>query len=177
MILTDKVMSDILEDLVIIVDTREQKNEHIIKFFKDNGIKYEISKLDTADYSFRLPHFPELGCDRKVLVEKKNSLDEIAGNFTKDRARFTREFERVTDEHVHLVIENATWKKVSNKSWRSAFTSQSMMASLMTYSIRFNLKTWFVPIDESPKLIYNIIRYELFEQLKKRRSLSIDIWV
>ena len=175
--LTDKMMADILDDIVIIVDTREQKNDHILRFFKDNGIKYEVSKLNTADYSFKLPNFPELGYDLKVLVEKKNSLDEIAGNFTKDRDRFTREFERVNDEHVHLVIENATWKKVSNKSWRSAFTGQAMRASLLTYTIRFNLKTWFVPIDESPSLIYNIIRYEIFEQLKKRRLLGLDKWL
>lgn len=177
MILTDKVIADILDDIVIIVDTREQKNEHIIKFLKDNGIKYEVSKLDTADYSFKLPHYPELGFDRKVLVEKKNSLDEIAGNFSKDRARFTREFERVNDEHVHLVIEGATWKKISNKSWRSAFTGSAMRASILTYTIRFNMKTWFANREDSPSLIYNIIRYEVFEQLKKKRAIDLDSWM
>lgn len=176
MILTDKVMSDILDDIVIIVDTREQKNDHIITFFKENGIKYRISKLETADYSFELPNYSELNFDRMVLVEKKNSLDEIAGNFTKDRERFTREFERVNQEHIHLVIEGATWKKITNKSWRSAFSGSSMRASILTYSIRYNMKTWFVTADESPRLIYNIIKYEVFEQLKKKRALDLDFW-
>lgn len=176
MIITDKVISDILQDIVVIVDSREQKNDHITRFFKDNGIKYEVCKLDTADYSFKLPSFPELGYDLKVLIEKKNSLDEIAGNFTNDRARFAREFERVVDEHVHLVIENATWKKIANKSWRSAFGSSAMSASLLTYTIRYNLKLWFTPADECPCLIYNIIRYELLEQLKKRRTHDLDKW-
>lgn len=168
--MTDKQMQDILDDMVIIVDTREKKNEHIIKYLTDNKIRYIIKKLDIADYSFELPNFPNLKLDKQFLVEKKNSLDEIVGNFTKDRERFAREFERITSEKIHLVIEQATWKKLLKGSYRSKFPPKSFMASLLTFSIRYNIKTWFCTEDESPTLIYNLLRYELFEHLKELRK-------
>jgi ERCC4-type nuclease len=164
--LTDRELDNVLRDMTIIVDTREQKNDHLLKYFNDNGVKWVCKKLDTADYSFELPNHKHLGFDRKFLVEKKNSLSEITGNFTSGRERFQREFERVEDEHLHLVIENATWKKVVNGSYRSKMHPNSLIASLLSWSIRYDFKVWFVGKDESPMLIYNILRYELVEALK-----------
>lgn len=167
-VLTDKQISDILKDITVIVDTREQKNDHILDFFCEESIPYKKEKLDTADYSFILPNYPEIGMDKKVLIEKKNSLTEIAGNFTSGRERFQREFERVTDEQIHLIVEDATWKKVKNGSYRSQLPSKAMMASLLTWNIRYNCPVWFVGRDESPELIYKLMYYELFEELKRR---------
>ena len=164
--MTDKEMADILKDITIVTDTREQKNSHILSFLDEHCVPHVTQKLDTADYSFILPHYPDLGFDKSVLIEKKNSLTEIAGNFTKDRERFKREFDRVGDAHIHLVIEDATWRKVRNKSWRSEFSSAAMTASLLTWQIRYHCPIWFVGVDESPKLIYDIIKYEVFEKLK-----------
>lgn len=163
--LTDNEKASILQDMVVICDTREQKNQHILDYFTQYKIPYKTERLDTADYSFILPSYPELNLDKTVLVEKKNSLDEIAGNFTKDRVRFINEFERVTTEHIHLVIENATWKKVKNGSYRSKLHPNSMTASLLTWNIRYNCPLWFVGKEESPELIYKILYYELKEIL------------
>jgi len=169
--LTDKEMSDIISDMVIISDTREQKNQHILSYLDENNVQYLVDKLDTADYSFVLPHYPHLNLDRKILIEKKNSLDEIAGNFTKGRERFAREFERVqADEVIHLVIENATWRKLNGGSYRSKFPSKSFMASILTYSIRYNCKVWFAQPQDSPSIIYNLMKYELLERLKSIRG-------
>lgn len=168
--LTDKQMMDIINDMVIICDTREQKNDHILNYFKDNNVSYIIQKLDTGDYSFILPNYPDLGLDKMVLIEKKNSLDEIAGNFTKDRDRFTREFERVDKEHIHLVIENATWKKLFNESYRSQLPAKSFMASLLTWNIRYNCPIWFTTQSETPIIIRYLLYYELLEKLKNLRK-------
>lgn len=173
MSLSDKEIASILSNITVLVDTREQKNEHLIEYFKENKIPYQIEKLETADYTFILPNFPELGMDKKILVEKKNSLDEISGNFAKDRERFTREFERITDEKIHLVIENATWKKLMGHSYRSMLSPRSFLASLLTWNIRYNCPIWFVGKEESPMLIYHIMYYELFEFLKQKRLTEI----
>ena len=165
--MTDRELNDIIDNMVVIVDSREQKNGHLLKYFDDNGIKWVCKKLDTADYSFELPNYKHLGLDRKILVEKKNSLDEITGNFTTSRDRFQREFERITDEHLHLVIENTTWKKVVNGSYRSKMHPNSLIASLLSWSVRYGFKVWFGGKDESPMLIYNLLKYELVEALKE----------
>lgn len=168
--ITDKLISEILKDMTILVDTREQKNQHILDFFDKIGAKYRVEKLETADYTIVLPNYPEINIDRQILVEKKNSLDEIAGNFTKDRDRFTREFDRVTSEKIHLVIEQATWKKLLKGSYRSKFPPKSFMASIMTFNVRYDCPVWFVGIEESPVVIYNILYYGLYEHLKKLRD-------
>jgi ERCC4-type nuclease len=164
--LTDREIANILADITIIIDSREQKNQHIINYFKDNDIPYIVDKLHIADYSFYLPNYSHLGLDRKFVVEKKNSLDEISGNFTKDRDRFAREFERITDEKIHLVVETATWKRLLSGSYRSKLAPRSFMASMLTWNIRYKCPIWFVGLDESPTLIYNILYYEVFEYLK-----------
>lgn len=165
---TDRKISDILKDITVIVDTREQKNDHILDFLNENSIPYTKEKLDSGDYSFILPNYPEIGMDKQILIEKKNSLTEIAGNFTSGRDRFQREFERLTNEKIHLVVEDATWKKVKNGSYRSQLPSKAMSASLLTWNIRYNCPVWFVGKDESPELIFRLMYYELFEELKRR---------
>ena len=167
--MTDKQIKDILDDIVIIVDTREKKNEHILKYLYDNGIKHIVDKLDSGDYSIMLPNYPELELDRKFLVEKKNSLDEISQNFTKHRSRFAREFERAKPNTIHIVIENATWRKLLNGSYRSKFSPKSFMASLLTWCVRYRSPIWFVTPTDSPEVIYHILFYELYEYLKQNR--------
>lgn len=163
---TDKEISNVINDMTIICDNREKKNDHIIEFLKLNEIKYKIEKLETADYSFVLDKYDYLKFNKQILIEKKNSLSEIAGNFTSSRERFEREFERITTEKLHLVIEETTWKKVYNGSYRSKMSPNSMMASILTYHIRYNVPIWFVGKNESPALIYNLMKYELREKLK-----------
>lgn len=165
--MTDKQLGDIVDDMVVIVDTREKKNEHILRYLRDNEIKWKVSKVDTGDYTFELPNYKGLNLDRKVLVEKKNSLDEIVGNFTTDRGRFQREFERLDDEDMHLVIEEATWRKINNGSYRSKFHPNSLTGSLLSWSMRYEFAVWFVTRKDSPHLIYNLLKYGLIEKLKE----------
>lgn len=163
--MTDKQIGEILNSMTILVDTREQKNEYILTYFDVNGIKWKKQKLDSGDYSVEFSDkYKEL--NECVIVEKKNSLTEIAGNFTKGRDRFYREFERVKHKHKHLVIENATWKKVVNESYRSQMSYKSMIASIISFAVKYNMPTWFVGKDESPMLIYNLIYYDVRNLLK-----------
>ena len=166
--LTDKQIDDILKNIKIVVDTREQKNQHIIAYLNDNHIPYVVSKLDSADYSYLLPDYPQLNMDKKVLVEKKYGLNEITGNLTKGRKRFDAEFSRVDkDVSLHLVIEQTTWKKILNHSYLSKMTPKSLMASLLSFAERYNMKVWFVGKLESPEVIYNIIYYGLMNKLRE----------
>ena len=83
-----------------IFDTREQKNQHIINYFKKNNIEYKIQKIDEGDYKFE-------GKDT-ICVERKGNLNEIMANIT--QARFKRELERAKQKGVKLVvlIENSS---------------------------------------------------------------------
>lgn len=166
--MTNKERMDIINDMVMIVDTREKKWEHIRKYFEENNINYKVEKLDVADYSFILPNYQYLNMDKRFLIEKKNSLDELAGNFTSGRDRFAREFERMKEgQKIHLVLENFTWRKLLNKSYRSGFLPKSYMASLIAWSIKYDFPTWNVVPKDSGQLIYEILKKELEHELNK----------
>ena len=83
-----------------IFDTREQKNQHIINYFKKNNIEYKIQKIDEGDYKFE-------GNDT-ICVERKGNINEIMANIT--QARFKRELERAKQKGVKLIvlIENSS---------------------------------------------------------------------
>lgn len=158
---------NILKDMVIISDTREQKWQHIENYLLLEGIEYKVEKLDTGDYTCIFPNYPELKLDKKYLIERKGSLSELAGNFTKGRKRFIREFERVgKDQKMHMVVETATWRKIFNGTYHSKFHTDSYKASLFTFGIRYNVPIWFCEKKESPEIIYKILYYEVREYLK-----------
>lgn len=163
--LTDKEISKIIKESKVIVDTREQKNQHILEYFDKNNIIWKSQKLDSGDYSLELPEKYNY-LNEFVIIEKKNSLSEIAGNFTKGRERFYREFERAKNKKKHLVVEDATWKRVFNENYRSEMSSNSMIASILSFSIKYNMPVWFVGKSESPILIWKLLYYELREKLK-----------
>lgn len=164
--LTTKQIMDIIDDMVIIVDTREQKNQHILEYFDKNNVPYIVETMKTGDYTCEFPNHPNLGLDGKYLIERKGSLDEVAGNFTKGRTRFKAELERVGDRCMDLVMENCTWQKLLNGSYRSNFNPESYKASLLSLSIRYNIPVWFVERKNSPELVYSILKYRVMENLK-----------
>lgn len=152
----------------IICDTREKKNKHILEYLKENKIPYKKEKLTSGDYSFILPNYPELNMDKQILIERKCSLSELAGNFTSGRTRFKNEFERLTEnQKIHLVVEKATWRKLFNGTYYSKFHPNSYKASIFTWNIRYNCPVWFCETRESPEIIYKILYYELNEYLNK----------
>ena len=110
---TDKELKALLKSMVILVDTREQVNNHILQYFDSKKIPYKVQKLDVADYSFMLPANPELGIirdlyfDDLVAIERKNSLEEISSCFTTTRTAFENEFVRSKGK-TYLLIENAS---------------------------------------------------------------------
>ena len=105
--------------MIILVDTREKVNDHIISSFEKNGISYKKKALEYGDYSFALPKNETLSIPRdmyfnkKVCIERKASLEEISGNLTKERDRFEKELSLAPKEKV-LLIENANYSDVAN---------------------------------------------------------------
>ena len=49
---TDKEKDELIKSMVILVDTREKVNEHIISVFDKNKISHESNALVRCDYSF-----------------------------------------------------------------------------------------------------------------------------
>ena len=77
-----------LKDITILVDTREQKNSHIIEYLNKFNINHAPTKLDFADYSFMVGN---TDFRNSCVIERKASVNEIWSNITKERERFEKE--------------------------------------------------------------------------------------
>ena len=160
---TDKELAEELKKLTILCDTRE-RDTHCEEYFKKNKIPCIVRKLDTGDYSAQLG---DLSMEREIVVERKHNLDEICGNFTIERERFEREFMRAKayGTKVVLIVENATWSDIFLGNYRSKTSPKSLLGSLLSWMVRFNITITFCKPEETARIIYGIFHYYAKEAL------------
>lgn len=160
----------IIKSMVIQVDTREQITDAYKKRIESMDCPVERVKLDYGDYSASciLPNGNTISMADKVTIERKMSIDELCGCYTKGRKRFEREFMRSADNgaKMYLLIENASWEKVLNGAYRSQFCPNALTASLIAWSIRYNYQIIFCKAETSGKMIQEILKRELKEMLE-----------
>lgn len=161
----------ILKDAVILVDSREQENLHILRYFDKKKINYKIEKLDYADYSICLPKSEffekEIYLNNVISIERKGSLEELSGNFTKGRARLEEEFQR-TKGHLFLLIENGTFEDITEHNYNTNFSSKAYVGTLKTFEARYGFSTSFIKdISKSGEFIYKTLMYHAREYLKE----------
>lgn len=163
---TDTEINNRLKELTIIVDTREQQNSHITQYFDENKIGYTNRALKTGDYSAMLGDFT---LEYDTVIERKANIDEIAGNFTADRRRFEGEFIRSKAEgqKVFLIIENCSWSDIWLHNYRSKLNPKSLLASLLSWQVRYNISVTFCKPSETGQIIYGILYYAAREALKR----------
>lgn len=80
------------------IDSREKARaiQKIIKTFDDNGVKHFSSKLLVGDY---------MSLDNpRLIIDRKQDLQEICGNVRQDHERFKRELLKAMDAGIQLVI-------------------------------------------------------------------------
>jgi len=153
--------ADLLDTLTIVVDSREKKNDHIIKQFESRGIKYEVEKLDWSDYSFR---FDNKDYTSIIGVERKRSLDELGANISKYRDRFSRQLDK--SDELYLMVEDEQWSNIVRGKYRNNVNVNSYIASLFTFIHRYDLNVSFINSQYSALFIFNLFKYKLREDWK-----------
>lgn len=163
---TDSEIRKALSGLTVIADSREQINQHILTWLDGKGVQYITRALETGDYSAMLDGET---FEDEVVVERKANIDEIAGNFTQGRERFEREMIRAKANgiKVFLIIENASWHDILLHNYHSQLKPQSLMASLLSWQVRYNITIMFCRSDETAQLIYSTLYYWAWNKLKR----------
>lgn len=168
--ITENEILKLLKEMTIIVDTREQvgKNDHILNYFEKNKIDYVREKLDVGDYSYKFPNKPELS--KMFSIERKKSLDEICNNFSKERDRFDKEFERAKNSNIkmNLVLENTSWTKIFNGSYRSQLHPNCILANIVRLEMLHDCPVYFCKPSECGELLYNLIIWNVKRILKEK---------
>ena len=100
--------------MIIMCDTREQKNSHITNWFEEHGIQVVRSKLYVGDYT--------LATDQRICVDRKAGLSEVYSNIVHEHTRFRDELLRAESVGITLVVlieEERISKLIDVAGWRN----------------------------------------------------------
>jgi len=171
---TEKEQKTLLKSMVLIADSREQANKHITDYLTQKEIPFVTQKLDFGDYSYMLPACPDLGIYRdlyfsnSIVIERKNSLDELAGNFGDGRTQFENEFMRADKCDMTLMVEQpGGYGDILAHKYNSQMNERAFFGSLITFECRYNIKTAFVDKAMAGQYIFAKFYYHLRGVLKK----------
>lgn len=142
--------------MIIIADTREKRNEHILRYFDRHDIEYRIEKLEVGDYMLD---------GGAVSIDTKRSVDELAANMLNrnDHARFLREAKRAADSGVKLIVllETSKYKAIPDlATWRSKYSGisgRSLMDAVYKTHISYGVEFLFCPKISTGRRIVEIL--------------------
>lgn len=159
----------VIDKVIVLVDTRENENSHIIDYFQKKNIEYQIQKLDFGDYTLLLKKNPDYGIYHDMIldyaIERKGSLEELSGNFTNDRARIEQELWRGNGK-MSFVIENSTIDNILSHKYNTKYNEKSFIATLCTFQHRYGINYTFTNKSNSGAIIFALLLYKLREELK-----------
>lgn len=167
---TETEVKKALKELVVIVDTREKANDHVLAWFKAKKKPYKVKKLDQGDYSCMIPKGAlkgierDLYFDKLIVVERKASIDELASNFSsKDYTRISKEFAmlKANNTKVRLFIEDKLYHKhLREGQYRSKYEPKTLHARLKGFEAEYNTTIEAIPCEYMGSEIYNTLYYE-----------------
>lgn len=157
-----------MNNFVILTDTRQQKEEHIIKEFDKQGILHIQTKLDSADY-MALRYDKEKGFykDYSILVDSKKDLLEICGNLahTSEHQRLVREVELGQSlgatEFIFLIGEKNIKTIDDIKNWSNKHTKVSgttLYKIMCSFKKHHNVRFIICPRREMGKKIIELLK-------------------
>lgn len=171
---TPKQYKTLLDNMVILVDTREKTNQKIIEYFDRNNIPYKVQSLSTGDYSFYVRACEELDMpydlyyQDELVIERKNSVSEIAGNLNEKDSRFLRELGRFKEiKDVHIIVENDRLDDIIEHNYRSKMNELSFFRTILTLQRKYNFRLEFVKKENLGFVIYELCKNYLDSKILK----------
>lgn len=171
---TDKKYKELVSHMVILHAGNEQCNSHILDYFDKSNIKHEKRAIKTGDYSFKIEACPELGFHidtyftDELCIERKNSINEIAGNIVEKDDRFLKELNRMINiQDCYILIENDRIDDILEHKYDTKLNELSFIRTLLTTQKRSNYCLHFVKKENMGKMIYEICLSSLNSKILK----------
>ena len=146
----------------VIKDTREQDG-YTFEPFDGRYTSCKgmvVRKLDTGDYSLE-------GLEDKLCIERKGRISELAINLGKDKARFMREIDRMTDfDFKFLILEFSLEdlmkfpvdSDIPEEKWKSMKVSNKyILKMLVEFQLFNNIHVVFAGNKRNAKFAINSI--------------------
>lgn len=148
---------------VIQIDTREHQHaiKRILEAFDKAGVRHISSKLYVGDYQ-RLDN-------GLLVVDRKQNLQELAGNVCQQHERFRAEMVRAADAGIKVVIlcehggmiktldDVRLWKNPRLKDSPKAITGERLHKALLTMTERYGIEILFCDKRVTGKKIMEIL--------------------
>lgn len=150
----------------LLIDTREKPKaiRSVISTFDRAGITYERTKLLFGDYQdYNRPH---------IVVDRKQNIQELAQNCTRDHVRFRAELERAKKAGAKLVVlveqnrykDGDEWRHVEDIAdlmyWTSPHTTirgEKVYRVLRGWMAKYDIDVQFCDKRSTGKKILEII--------------------
>lgn len=167
---SDDDIKKICKNITILIDKRE-KSDLMEKWCSHkNRCNIEKITLSQGDYSFKLCAMPEYGInedlyfDKEIVIERKNSLDEISQNFTKHRARFEEELAMFNGKMTVVITD--TWDNLFMGKYQAKYDRVSFIASIQSFTHRYGITFEMMSEEAFPVFVYTYFYYYLRSILK-----------
>jgi len=178
--MTTKEIKDIAIHCTVLVDTREKETELLkqrIREIENLGAKTERKCLPFGDYSASIPtpKGTTITFENMIVIERKQSLEELITCFTTHHERFTAEIERCTNAGAKMIVlvENSTLDDLLNRRYKNNVMSKSVINAYCTYKAKYNVSFEFCDNKSTPEFIYQtLVHYVYHILLKKYREIQ-----
>jgi ERCC4-type nuclease len=147
--------------LVLQIDSREQKFDHVTNYLDSQGIKWVKSKCVVGDYvNLENP---------MVVVDRKKDLQEVCGNVTKDHARFVRELELAKDLGYKMIVlveeptinslsQVPTWYNWRRKKNPKAINGRTLYKIMLTMAEKYGFEWQFTTKSKCGEKIVELLK-------------------
>ncbi|CUU47042.1 ERCC4 domain-containing protein [Clostridium beijerinckii] len=169
---TEKEIKELLDKMVVLVDTREQANQHVIQWLNKRKKPFKTQKLDYGDYSCMLPIGSFKGQTRdiyftdEIVIERKFCIDELAMNLKDNKTNINE----IKEEIIELLGEKYLEKVLKTDYNRLKYE----FATLNKYNIKFFIfledKNFDINIRDSSSYRSQYEPDRLYKRLKGLQS-------
>lgn len=147
--------------MVLQVDSREQKYDHVTNYFDEQGIKWVKSKCVVGDYvNLENP---------MVVIDRKKDLQEVCGNVTKQHERFVRELELakelgykmivlVEEPTINSLSQVPTWYNWRRKKNPKALSGKTLYKIMFSMSQKYGFEWQFTTKSKCGEKIIELLK-------------------
>ena len=154
-----------MSEFIILTDTRQQKENHIIKEFDKQKIMHIRTTLESADY-MAVRYNNGFYKDYSVLIDTKKDLEEISSNLcnSQNHERIKREIERGKElgckDFIFLIANNKIKTLDDLKKWRSKRTKVNgkvLVKIMQTMKERYGIRFIITPKKDIGKKVIELL--------------------
>ena len=161
------IVSKECKEFIILTDTRQQKESHIIKEFDKQGILHIRTGLPSADYmAVRYDKEKGFYLDYSILIDTKKDIEEIAGNLcnSNNHQRIKNEIARGKElgaKEFIFLINGGKIKTIEDlQNWTSKRTKvkgSTLLKIFNTMKQKYGVRFIIVPRAKMGATIINLL--------------------